>query len=458
MRNSHLCHSKTYDLNSKTGHPVSSSCKTELRNSFYCVVNAITSPYQSSLNIRPWSMVGLVVAPIAGVVHILQGRWVFGYWMCHVWHAFDVLASTASILNLTAISLDRYIAIRKSLDYSTIVTHASCIAAITLVWLLSTVISFPAIVVWHFSLTSSEDSDVSYDARVCEFTNNRVYRITSSLISFYLPLCLMTFAYISVYMKAQQQLRVLASGNLLIKSNSGGASKSDGRGNSGKSGNKTSATVESSSENVTALRVHRGGGGANAKWNTFDTNGNLSAFSGASRHSYKSTNNPRGTPTASSMRSPTRTHQGITRSPSAHCRPSSGVMTYSKGGCSYVGVPMVTTTDVGGKTSCRLGAFLRERKATKTLGIVFGVFILCWLPFFTFNVVQAFTNRSFQYEIQLFDFFTLLGYANSCLNPFIYAATNVRFRLAFMRIIGCKRHRGDRDFAGLTTLGGTNHH
>ena len=176
----------------------------------------------------------MVVAPIAGVVHLLKGKWVFGYWMCHIWHAFDVLASTASILNLTAISLDRFVAIRRSLEYSTIVTHGSCIAAIVLVWLLSTLISFPAIAIWHLSVDSS--TLLENTTNTCEFTNNRMYRILSSLISFYLPLCLMTFAYISVYLKAQQQLKVLASGNLLVKTRSSRASKCDARSSSSKSG------------------------------------------------------------------------------------------------------------------------------------------------------------------------------------------------------------------------------
>lgn len=46
---------------------------------------------------------------------VIIGYWVFGAQFCDTWVAFDVMCSTASILNLCAISLDRYIHIKDPL-------------------------------------------------------------------------------------------------------------------------------------------------------------------------------------------------------------------------------------------------------------------------------------------------------------------------------------------------------
>lgn len=55
--------------------------------------------------------VGSLVMTFAGVNDLL-GYWMFGPSFCDTWIAFDVMCSTASILNLCAISLDRYIHIK----------------------------------------------------------------------------------------------------------------------------------------------------------------------------------------------------------------------------------------------------------------------------------------------------------------------------------------------------------
>lgn len=45
----------------------------------------------------------------------IAGYWIFGAEFCDTWVAFDVMCSTASILNLCAISMDRYIHIKDPL-------------------------------------------------------------------------------------------------------------------------------------------------------------------------------------------------------------------------------------------------------------------------------------------------------------------------------------------------------
>ncbi|NXE36174.1 5HT1B protein, partial [Ptilorrhoa leucosticta] len=77
----------------------------------------------------------------------------------------------------------------------------------------------------------------------------------------------------------------------------------------------------------------------------------------------------------------------------------------------------------------------RERKATKTLGIILGAFIVCWLPFFIISLVLPICKDACWFHMAIFDFFTWLGYLNSLINPVIYTMSNEDFKQAFHKLI-----------------------
>ena len=70
--------------------------------------------------------------------------------------------------------------------------------------------------------------------------------------------------------------------------------------------------------------------------------------------------------------------------------------------------------------------FRMETKAAKTLGIIVGCFICCWFPFFTMYLVTAFCEECV--PPLAFSVIFWLGYCNSAINPFIYAAFSRDFR------------------------------
>ncbi|XP_065111845.1 trace amine-associated receptor 10b [Paramisgurnus dabryanus] len=74
-----------------------------------------------------------------------------------------------------------------------------------------------------------------------------------------------------------------------------------------------------------------------------------------------------------------------------------------------------------------------ERKATKTLAIIMGVFLTFWIPFFLCNIIDPFIGYSV--PPLLFDLFLWVGYYNSTCNPIVYAFFYSWFRHAFRMIL-----------------------
>ncbi|XP_029112149.1 trace amine-associated receptor 1-like [Scleropages formosus] len=90
-----------------------------------------------------------------------------------------------------------------------------------------------------------------------------------------------------------------------------------------------------------------------------------------------------------------------------------------------------------------------ERKSTKTLAIVMGVFLSCWSPFFLCNIIDPVINYSL--PPFLLDALAWVGFLNSAFNPLIYAFFYSWFRKAFTMIIFCKIYNPNSSRTNLFT-------
>ncbi|XP_039104910.1 D(1B) dopamine receptor [Hyaena hyaena] len=280
--------------------------------------------------------VALLVMPWKAVAEV-AGYWPFGAF-CDIWVAFDITCSTASILNLCIISVDRYWAISRPFRYERKMTQRVALVMVGLAWTLSILISFiPVQLHWHRDKAGpweppsrlangtpwEEAGEPEASGENCDSSLNRTYAISSSLISFYIPVAIMIGTYTRIYRIAQVQIRRISS-------------------------------LERAAEHAQSCR-------------------------------------------------------GL-----AACAPDPTLPASIK----------------------------KETKVLKTLSVIMGVFVCCWLPFFILNCMVPFCEgpgAGFPCVSETtFDVFVWFGWANSSLNPVIYAF-NADFRKVFAQLLGCSR-------------------
>lgn len=325
-------------------------------------------------------MVGGVVMPFSISMEMTNSVWLYGQPLCHLYRALDVLASTASILNLCVISLDRYWAITDPIAYPSKMSNYKVCVLITLVWLCSAGISFPAIAWWH-AVGPSE-----IPPNQCNFTNDSAYLIISSVVSFYIPTFIMMFVYCKIYRAALAQSEGIKSGSKV-----------------------TSDCPRGDNGEVMTLRIHRGGGHLHDDGTTLTPS--------PSTFEHRSSDSEAESPLASA-----RHH--IYHNHNHNHNPRS--------------TTFITKKIRHFALSKKITKLAREQKAAKTLGIVVGVFIICWVPFFCANVLQGICHSDCVHGSTIvIPVFTWLGYINSGMNPIIYALSMRDFRRAFSKMIFC---------------------
>ncbi|XP_044271458.1 octopamine receptor Oamb [Tribolium madens] len=403
-------------------------------------------------------LVGVAVLPFSATWEVFK-VWIFGDVWCNMWLALDVWMCTASILNLCAISLDRYVAVTRPITYPSIMSPSRAKLLIAGLWVLSFVICFPPLVGW-------KETERRCPWK-CELTNEAGYVVYSALGSFYIPMFVMLFFYWRIYRAAIRTTRAINQGFRTTKGSRGFGNRFD--------------------EQRLTLRIHRGRGSSDKHHphgsphsngsNSTTTSSVSPSPSTRGRHervkisvSYPSSENLSPNPNLlAAPVSPTQfaVHYSVngkdnTTTTSALYKRENQLRVQRlssrrrasrrSSSCERAPSPSPSACEEGRKVmSRRMGKrnikaqvkrFRMETKAAKTLAIIVGGFIFCWLPFFTMYLVRAFCPDCI--PPLLFSILFWLGYCNSAINPLIYALFSKDFRFAFKRII-CKCFCKGRD-------------
>lgn len=147
-------------------------------------------------------IVGLIVMPMS-TIYIFTGSWPFGVAVCQIWIGIDYTASTASILNLFILSLDRYWSVRAPLQYLHKRTRKRALSMISLVWVVSSLWVIP-IAGWHYFAHGGHRT-VPPDVCDTEYAKDSVFKAVTAFFNFYLPLSVMYTLYIRIFIEIRKR-------------------------------------------------------------------------------------------------------------------------------------------------------------------------------------------------------------------------------------------------------------
>ncbi|KAK6494730.1 5-hydroxytryptamine receptor 1A-alpha-like isoform X1 [Huso huso] len=326
-------------------------------------------------------MVSVLVLPMAALYQVLN-KWTLGQVTCDIFIALDVLCCTSSILHLCAIALDRYWAITDAIDYVNKRTPRRAAILISLTWLIGFLISIPPMLGWR----TPEDRA---DPDACTISQDHGYTIYSTFGAFYIPLILMLVLYGRIFKAARFRIRKTVKKTEKKK------------------------VAERCLTVSPAILPKKSNGEPSKNWKRSVEPKPNYCVNGAVRHGEEGA----ALEIIEVHHSNSKNHLPLPNTSTVAC---------------------FENRNEKNTEAKRKVALARERKTVKTLGIIMGTFILCWLPFFIVALVLPFCGESCYMPDWLAALINWLGYSNSLLNPIIYAYFNKDFQSAFKKIIKCK--------------------
>ncbi|XP_044064282.1 dopamine receptor D2 like isoform X2 [Siniperca chuatsi] len=422
----------------------------------YLIVSLAVSDLLLATLVMPWGVYLEFVFVLLKVV----GEWRFSLIHCDILLTLDVMMCTASILNLCAISIDRYTAVAMPMLYNTRYSSRRRVAVmIAVVWFLSFAISCPLL----FGLNNTANRE----GTTCSFADP-AFVVYSSVASFYVPFIVTLLVYVQICVVLRKRGRRTAPPRRHGLQTQGGAEAGEGH------RRRKNKCTQPEDVKLCTLILRPATAGPQRKKvhphlclspNAYLPHHPPSPLSvcqtlvkeavvhplevepGQFLPQTEQSLAPRPAPQASSHLGRARISLAISVGP-APVLPSTvtrsaltprpptlvdgmrgreGWRERSRGREKWG----ITKDRVRGRLSQQ-----KERKATQMLAIVLGVFIICWLPFFLTHVLKAHC-RSCCISPSLYSAVTWLGYLNSAVNPIIYTTFNIEFRKAFIKILHC---------------------
>uniref|UniRef100_A0A8C9FPH0 Dopamine receptor D2 n=1 Tax=Pavo cristatus TaxID=9049 RepID=A0A8C9FPH0_PAVCR len=359
-------------------------------------------------------LVATLVMPWVVYLEVV-GEWRFSRIHCDIFVTLDVMMCTASILNLCAISIDRYTAVAMPMLYNTRYSSKRRVTVmIAVVWVLSFAISSPIL----FGLNKADEKEC--------IIANPAFVVYSSIVSFYVPFIVTLLVYMQIYIVLRRRRK-----RVTTKRSSHGLDSD------------TQAPLKDKCTHPEDVKLCTVIVKSNGSFQVNKRKVEAESHIEMEMEMVSSTSPPERTiakPAAPSN------HQLVVPIASSRCTlDSPGKVEkngHAKENLHTAKVFEIQSMPNGKTRSTLLKAMNRrklsqqkEKKATQMLAIVLGVFIICWLPFFITHILNMHCDCNI--PPAMYSAFTWLGYVNSAVNPIIYTTFNIEFRKAFMKILHC---------------------
>ncbi|KAM7366497.1 hypothetical protein PAMP_015934 [Pampus punctatissimus] len=342
-------------------------------------------------------LVGILVMPISLINILYDYAWPLPSTLCPIWIYLDVLFSTASIMHLCAISLDRYVAIRNPIEHSRFNSRTKAMMKIAAVWTISIGVSMPIPVI------GLHNKDKVFVNGSCVLNEER-FMLIGSFVAFFIPLVIMVVTYCLTIQVLQRQATVFLYEAKTSQQTLHPPAMTN------------TLQPPSSTFHLPQINTLSPPESKEIKAPPPQSRRNtLSCLKGAEPSIVLNTSKSDsisiipGSEVASQLSSPA---AGPGRSDASGCHGRRGMMQ----------------------------AIKNERRASKVLGIVFFLFLIMWCPFFITNVTLVLCHDSCNESLlhDLLNIFVWVGYISSGVNPLVYTLFNRTYRRAFSSYIRCQ--------------------
>ena len=123
---------------------------------------------------------------------IRENEWKHGEFMCNLYTTMYLLAVPSSVINLCAVTVDRYLVLRMPLRYNSLMPPRRAVLIIACLWIYAITWACLPVMGWK------EDRPAIFNGS-CYFLSTREYNITVNIVNFLVPMIFMAVFWSRIY-------------------------------------------------------------------------------------------------------------------------------------------------------------------------------------------------------------------------------------------------------------------